>query len=247
MSCCPTTYWCTAAGPVGVEADEDGVYTPPEGATSGPYATEEEAIGACPSPPFEFTIPCGECPSGVPFCTTPWEFPGDGITLSFVNKTGTFVALPNSIRLDRPGPIPVTSRGCASGACVGYVLDEESGAGVLRYCYQSGTTADPFGPALMALMEFCWYCDPGPSGGEYGGVRVSLTIVGTILMAGVGSGLSFTPATGWTGSECANYIGGACLRLTDPLLCGENLNPTQAVGTISRTPADGSADVFLTP
>lgn len=47
MSCCPTTYWCVNGSPVGVEADELGVFTPPEGATGEPYATYEEAFAVC--------------------------------------------------------------------------------------------------------------------------------------------------------------------------------------------------------
>lgn len=57
MGCCPTTYYCTPGGIVAVEADEDGVYTPPDDATGGPYATREGGGAECPyvicDPPFE--------------------------------------------------------------------------------------------------------------------------------------------------------------------------------------------------
>jgi hypothetical protein len=47
--CCPTTYWCTPEGLVGVDPDADGYYTPPDGATGGPYATSLEGLYACRS------------------------------------------------------------------------------------------------------------------------------------------------------------------------------------------------------
>lgn len=63
MSCCPTTYWCTPDGPVGVEADAGGVFTPPAGATGGPFPTLEEAQEGCPA-----TLSCGSQPDiRVPF------------------------------------------------------------------------------------------------------------------------------------------------------------------------------------
>lgn len=61
-SCCPMSYWCTPSGvqPGTPSADGQTVY-PPEGATSGPYATEEEALVVCSR------LTCDDCePATVP-------------------------------------------------------------------------------------------------------------------------------------------------------------------------------------
>jgi hypothetical protein len=102
MSCCPTTYWCTADGPVGVEADEDGVYTPPDGATTGPYANLEDAGDACP-----LVVTCGSCAQ--PF-TIPYP-----LVISFLNQTPD-MGLANSYRLD---PLTPTSPCGSVTACLG--------------------------------------------------------------------------------------------------------------------------------
>jgi len=72
-----------------VEADSGGIYTPPDGATSGPYATEAEALEACPFPPLEIT--CGEC--------TQLHSVPRPLVLSFVNQTPG-LGLANSYWMD---------------------------------------------------------------------------------------------------------------------------------------------------
>lgn len=77
MSCCPKTYWCTSDGLIGVEADDDGVYTPPDGATGGPYATRAEGGIACPA-----SVQCPECDE-------PFEIPSGAVGLYLTNLSGT--------------------------------------------------------------------------------------------------------------------------------------------------------------
>ena len=80
MSCCPMSYWCTASGPQpGVESTDGETVYPPEGATAGPYATEEKALLACRG---ERVTHCAEsCPYTVP------RF----VTLSLENSTGEMI------------------------------------------------------------------------------------------------------------------------------------------------------------
>lgn len=77
MSCCPKSYWCTPGGLVGVDADANGNYTPPEDATGGPYATRAEGQADCPS-----FLDCSEC-------ETPFEFPSAAVGMYLSNYVGT--------------------------------------------------------------------------------------------------------------------------------------------------------------
>lgn len=79
MSCCPKSYWCTPSGVVGVDADESGVAPPPEDATAGPYATEEEALAVCTG---EEVTTCDVCP----LTYRTW------FTVSIENVTGELIA-----------------------------------------------------------------------------------------------------------------------------------------------------------
>ena len=91
MSCCPTSYWCTASGPQpGVPSTDGETVYPPPGALSGPYESEEKAWLVCVGASF----PCGGNTCSPEDDSVPLR-----LYANFVNKTGAATALPNSIPL----------------------------------------------------------------------------------------------------------------------------------------------------
>jgi hypothetical protein len=74
-----------------VEADEDGTYTPPEGATGDLFETWEEALEECPPPML--TLACG----------TPTRFP-QTLHFTLTDLTGDFVGLWDA----NSYPVPMT-------------------------------------------------------------------------------------------------------------------------------------------
>lgn len=103
MSCCPTTYWCVDGVPTpGTTDEETGITSPPEGAESGPFATEAEA--ACV---VEIPCPDGECGGTQTLSST--------CVATFANKTGDATCLPNSVEMVY-GPIVAFQQWCTSGS-----------------------------------------------------------------------------------------------------------------------------------
>lgn len=252
MACC--MWWCTPDGPVQVTANPEGDLVPPANAVSGPYRTGGEAAAGCE---VLVSVQCNQCPPlGDPFCTTPWTLAG-AYTLSFVNKTGTYTALPNSMTLlyNQDGGL---AQGCSTGTCVGYGP---------RYGNIYIKPPGGFVNTLYATLEFCWSCmfripvaDPMV---PLGVLIPKLTIHGGLVFYCNTS--KATTASGWRCSvggtscvQCPNAFGVCFSGAHDDIIgtgtniygCGQVFDSSQFVGTIfndSGVGCDGSADVYLLP
>lgn len=236
--CCPTLYWCDGAGNIVAANQRPGV------GYSGPWRSALEASDNCGlPPPLEVGLLCGlTCAGFGPYCSTLWEMPSDGVTLSFVNKVGVFTTLPNSYFLpyNYAGPLPCSTV-CESGSCVG--------SGPLY----ANATSDTFPFELVSQIQYCTTCLTTQPGGnpEVGVLTARLYIIG-LLRDAVGCALgsyTFTYGSGWSGGLCNNCIGGWCFGKI-MAGCGEVARGIQLICNIS-TPVGtsgctgGSVDVYL--